>query len=483
MRTWAIAVMVLAAAAQTASAGGANVFQEKVTDDVTVSVHTHQIDTFGGKLTAWTFVSHGLAASHQAELRITVKREPGEKDLDYPRDVLEYYRLVAGLAAKGQLVTVGDMTELKVGLLGRSDFRCLLYTPAEPFDDVPIDGPSLQALIVTCNEAYAAADYGYLRVMARLGQEQRWYPTTPWVDRKRAEVIGPHGNDGSVLAGKRLARTSVRARREGEKLVILVLDNSTDEMKSMFQLAPHGGLPLALSYDPSADSYLVWSPGQKDVAAIAKPNSKGARIGCNFLLIGDGAKQDLGSIVEDGMFAQFTSASWKDVREALEQGKPLTIPLERGSFEIRWIPTKAGVNGPSGAYVAGKGFDTYKPDAPAPAPAGPIAMDHVLLLNPSDELSGMTTVEALAGLLKQIEAEAIAEGAATPVAGKIDLMIDLTGDGSKNTMHLAFRNATPQEFATKLQQRLDKLPVLAVKRGTVHAQLFFRINGGTGQPF
>jgi hypothetical protein len=483
MRTWWLVVVMLLAVASSAAAGSAHVFQEKVTDDVTVSIYTHEIDTFGGKVQAWTFVSHGLSASHQAELRLTVKREPDEKDQDYPRDVLDYYRHAADLAAKGQLVGVGDTAEMKVGLLGRSDFRCLLYAPAQPFDDVPVEGPSLQALIVTCNEVSSADHFGYLRVMARLGQAQRWYPTTPWIDRKRAEVIGPHGDDGSVLVGKRLVRTTVRARREGDKLVMLVLDDGTDEMKRMFKQAPHGGLALALSYDPSADSYLVWSPGQKDAAAIASPNSKGARLGCNFLVIADGAAKDVGVLAEDGMVAQFTPASWKDVRNALEQGKPLTLPLQHGSFEIRWIPTKAGVHGTNGSYEATKGFDSYAPDVPAPAPTGPIAMERVLLLNPNDELAGMTTVEALAGLLKQIEAEAIAEGAATPVKGKLDLMIDLSCDGSKNTMSLAFRTGTPQPFATELLKRLDKLPVLAVKRGTVHVQLFFRINGGTGQSF
>lgn len=321
------------------------VHREQIVERLSVSVFAHELDAAAGKVALWTYVSRGLWAHRQRELRISVLREPDEADGDFPRDLFDVYRLIRDHAGAGELVDDGGISELKRGLLGRPDMRCLFYTPAQEFPGVPIEAPSLTALVVTRAEAYSAAEFGPVRAMMRLGVPDRQYPTTPWIDRKRGERIGPLGNEGSALVGNPPVFVTARARREGDRTVMLVLTTGTDEMKAMFRHAPEGGIPLALSLDPTADAYLVWWPSQKGVEALAPPGSKGKAVGLDFLVIRGGSAVDRGNLVEDGYMAMFTDASWARVRDALEHGKPLELPLgnrDQGDvFEIRWV-TKSG---------------------------------------------------------------------------------------------------------------------------------------------
>jgi hypothetical protein len=43
---------------------------------------------------------------------------------------------------------------------------------------------------VTREEAEAVIEYGHARILGRLGQSVRYFPTPPWADRRRAPVVG-----------------------------------------------------------------------------------------------------------------------------------------------------------------------------------------------------------------------------------------------------------------------------------------------------
>ena len=63
-----------------------------VAGKLTVRVYAHALGTENGPLPVWTFVSDGLLARRQNELRITVMRGAQESAGDYPRDILALYR-------------------------------------------------------------------------------------------------------------------------------------------------------------------------------------------------------------------------------------------------------------------------------------------------------------------------------------------------------------------------------------------------------
>lgn len=478
----ALVPLLLALASGGAQASDPSVIDEKVVPGaLTVSIYPHSLTTQSGPLSVWTFVSKGLWARHQKELRITVKREPKEAVGDYPRDLLMLYRTIYELAGQGRLVDVGGRTRLGnsgPGLLGRDEFRCLLYTPPQGFDGVPLDTPSLTGLIVTCNEADAAARFGLTRVMARLGRAERFYPTTPWADRKRPELIGAKGNDGSVLAKvNRVAVAAAHVRREhGDKIVLTLLPEGRDAIRSILKRAPDGGFALLVTVDPRADACLVWEPGQERPEGIAAPGSRGEWIAGNFLVLTAGGTRDSSTMAEDGFALIFTTASWKLVRDALERGKPLSLPKPMGGFEIAWLPTDY-TDPVSGGTHHPEGWNLYLPQGPPPAADGPVAGDQVVLLMPEDEIAARISTDVLGAFIKQIEAAVSAEVAVTPVEGKVALLVDYTADEQlKQAFRLAFQQDPPRPFADRLQQRLDALPQPPIKKGPIHFQVHYRIN-------
>jgi hypothetical protein len=84
----------------------------------------------------------------------------------------------------------------------------------------------------------------------------------------------------------------------------------------------------------------VWEPGQKHPEGIAEPGSSGERIAANFLFLTSGDTTDNGAMLEDGFALSFTTATWKLVRDALNGGKPLSLPKPMGGFEIAWLASE-----------------------------------------------------------------------------------------------------------------------------------------------
>lgn len=332
-----------------AGAASAPAVEEIVPGELVVRVYSHSLDTHRGALPVWTFVSDGLRAARQKELFFTVRRFPEEKDRDYPRDLLVFYRVVHALARAGRLVDVGDITRIRPdrpGFLGRDDFRCIIYGPYQPLGGIPAPGPSLTGLIVTCNESDALA-FGLTRVMARLGQAERFYPTAPWADRERAEVIGAGGNATSFL--ERLPRVRLRdgwARREPDGKVVLTFGEGAREQvrRILAELPARKAFGLLVTVDPEADACLVWQPGQEESTAIAAPGSRGERVAANFVAFAIGLEPETITLIEDGFVVAITEATWERVRSALAKNAPLSLPELEDGFEIVWVRPEEGIH-------------------------------------------------------------------------------------------------------------------------------------------
>jgi hypothetical protein len=481
---WGVLVLLMMGT-RVATAMTVEPIAESVVDGkLTVRVYPHVLSTQTGRLPVWTYVSDGLLAKKQPEVRITVKREPKESPADYPRDLLALYRTIYDLAGQGRLVDVGGITELgSRGLLGRDDFRCVLYVPAQAFEDVPVAAPSLTALIVTCNEAQAARRYGLLRTMARLGAVNRFYPTTPWADRARKEVIGSDGNAGSLLEKVAPVAVGARFRLEGDahRVIFSLLPDAKAALPRLLARAPRGPIALSLLLDPHADACLVWQPGQREPAAITPPGGTGSAVSATYVILMAGGERDSGKLIEDGFVLQLTETSWGQVRGALERGKPLSLPLGETQLEIEWIPTTYDDPIGHATYHAPLGFDTYKPSQPALPSTGPIALEQVVLLTPNDEMPRHLSVEALAKFVQLITATVTTEATATPAKQAAGMMLDFTGDDQNKTFKLAFKPAIPSPFAERLQARLDKLTPPPMQNGPIHFQVVFRI-GVRGEP-
>jgi hypothetical protein len=82
-----------------------------------VRVFLHEIEYEKEIFSCWSYVTDGLVPQKQKEIIFTLRRDPGQKPEDYPRELLDFCVTFFHYAERGQLVDVGEST-----LLARPDW-------------------------------------------------------------------------------------------------------------------------------------------------------------------------------------------------------------------------------------------------------------------------------------------------------------------------------------------------------------------------
>jgi len=253
---------------------------EVVAGKVSMRVYLHDIDSQNGPISCWSYVSHGLTAMDQSEIVFTLRRDPGESSDAFPHDPLHLLATIYRLAAGGQRVGPGDVTEFgDRSFLGRH----LLYVEAQPLEQVSLPPSCLAALLVTADELRAVRAFGTTRVLARLGQASRHYPFPPWSDRRRPGLEFAGAFEGSVLSKVLCAaQPDVRASVESNQIVVRARRGAQPTWQDrLADLPDESPLALLTALDPAANGCLVWVPGQSGPEAIGPPGSDGSRLcGC-----------------------------------------------------------------------------------------------------------------------------------------------------------------------------------------------------------
>jgi hypothetical protein len=286
-----------------------------------------------GQVACFSYVTRGLARYGQAELVFTLRRAPGDGIERAPRDPLALLQTIAGFAERGQLVAEGGITELgPSGLFGRPQLRGVAYQRAWPMQGVELPDGCLAMIAVVAHEMDTIKQYGALRVLARLGAANRFFPTTPWCDPDRAPAMAPEQQ--TILAG--VARGSlpgVSAVLDGERVVVRI----PRALPLPPLPPPEAALAILASLDANADACLVWTPGQQAPAAISPPGSRGARMSGCFVLFVPQQADDAANVFEDGFACMLADASWARVRDALATRAAVTIPSRTGkALAIEW---------------------------------------------------------------------------------------------------------------------------------------------------
>lgn len=269
-----------------------------------------------------SFVTLGLRAFGQREIVITFLRHA-------QADPFPLLRTIAGLAQQGRIVGAGDITEVgPAGLFGQPNLRGLAYETAWPMDGVDLPPDCLHAIVLVGPEMDAVKKYGVLRVLARLGEANRFFPTTVWIDPARAPVAGV---EKSILDGVASAHfAGVSAIREGNVVRVRLQRQTVEALQKSGLPPPEAALAFFAELGPTADACLVWTPGQQQASAIAAPGSTGARVAGCFALFVPQQAQDSAQAFEDGYVAMLTDASWARVRASLTSG----APFSNGSLAI-----------------------------------------------------------------------------------------------------------------------------------------------------
>ena len=310
---------------------------EVVPGELVVRVHSHELPTVNGREPCWTFVSEGLWALGQKEILLTLKREPGEKPEDFPREAFFFYELAYELAAHGNLVDAGGTTDFgEQGLLGR---RAVGYMEPYRFDFAP-PSPSLSAILLTEGEFAACQTIGLSRIRALLGKAYSHFPCPPWSDRRRPSVLTKDALKASLLArAATLNASGAMAWCEKGLLALRVPPGARSRLATeLAALGDERAFAIILEIDPSADGCLVWTPGETRPGAISRPEARPSRVTGCFLAATPvaGAAADRSQFFEDGFLLSLTGASFRALREALQRGGALALAASPDRFRLEW---------------------------------------------------------------------------------------------------------------------------------------------------
>lgn len=335
------------------SAGGAPARAEIIADALAVDIHVHDVPSQHGPLTCWSYVSDGLAAHAQDEIVFTLRRDPGEPDDGCPDDPMRLLATLYELAAQGQRVTAGGITQF-----GEQRFfdHHLLYVAAQPLPGVVLPPRCLAALLITDDELRAVRTFGSARVLARMGQATSHYPHPTWSDRRRPGLVLDRTFEASVLATiPRMALPAAHVVSVGEQIVLAAPRGLASVWRDRLSQLPEGSaLALLTALDPSANACLTWVPGQTGPEAIIPPGSDGSRVSGCFVVFVPGGALNGGQILEDGFAIELTGEAWAALRSALIDGGEFAIPQrdDRMAFALTWRDRAASAAGASPAKVA-----------------------------------------------------------------------------------------------------------------------------------
>lgn len=387
-------------------------------DDVRVTATAHTLDA-GGPLPVVTLVTRGLAHTGARELALTVLREQAPS----ARRLLAVLGSAVAAARAGHPPVIGELLPVRGGvngLLGFCQFeRALLWHP-NALVAVPETNEALTVQLLTAQEARHVDRLGPLRLMARLGHAAGFYPSAPWVDPRRKPLIDDGEVEHSVLArcrslrlpGTRVSRIS-RAGRDG--LSIEVGREHGQRLEDI--LNRHDDLPgvsLLGHEDPEADAIMVWHSGAPPTA-IVPGAPRASRFALNFVLMLRGDDDRL-AWVEDGATWVLSPQTWTRLRKAIAGREMLNAAV--GESPVRWAWAAAG------------------------EPGGPVRLEAVQLITPSERAEQAVTFGEAAGVVQRTE-HAVREATRGASRDPRQLVVQLTllRDGG---LRVRYRSAQPE---------------------------------------
>jgi hypothetical protein len=258
---------------------------------------------------------------------------------------------------------------------------------------------------VNDEELGAVRAFGASRVLARMGEAARYYPFPPWTERRRSGVAFASASEQSLLAQLPRYRSSLRVVSSGNRVTAIAARSAQPQLREMF--APQhddGAFAILTEVEETADSCLVWRPGQREPCAIATPGSQGARTSGCYVAFIHGRPEDGALLIEDGFVVELTTASWVALARAVGDGTDLSIPTTGSgmSFALEWLD-EAYVSPIDGAgYHAAGGWRAYLPTGGAEPDHHTAPGDGIRLLTAQATIGARCSASDLATFCKEV---------------------------------------------------------------------------------
>lgn len=420
-----------------------------VPGQLSARVVTHEIPSRHGPMACWSYVSDGLSAHDHAEVVFTLRRDPAEPAAGHPEDPLQLFATIHELAAGGQRVAAGGVTEF--GARRFFDHH-LLYVAAQPLPGVALPSPCLAALLITDDELRAVRAFGPSRVLARLGQATSHYPCPPWSDRRRRGLTLERTFETSVLSKiPRIGLPGAHVGLADHRITLSALRGEQALWQDrLAQLPDRAPIAILTAIDPGANGCLTWVPGQTGPEAIIPPGSDGSRVcGC-FLAFVPEQPGVGGKILEDGFAMELTGDAWQSIRGALRDGRELALAAtgDAMAFALTWRdPPEAGTVAVAGAGIA--------------APPGALVLGPVRLLTPEDQFVERTSAEELGQFCRELQR--CADRVLAGHDSQLELRLQVICRPRSHRVGISHRGELADAALDALIDALEQLPSLRVR--------------------
>lgn len=316
------------------------------------------LDSVDGPVQVAMFVSRGLAKVRQKEIALGVRLRAGEEPANFYGEIGDLYVRFYELAEAGQTVDHGGRTILGPAskpLLARPEFRAIVYTEPDSTTRAVLGTNGLLAIVITSKEIEVADQVGHTRLLSRLGRRARFFPTPPWSDRDRPEVLTDEYLSRSLLANlpKIHASGSVawikispQRRPVPGPLGMPDFESDFDSVRVELNLSASSMAPLRMALETLPDSAplavftdvnsdlprcLTWEPGQAGGQAISDfGRSEDLRCAGNFVLFVPGEERNQARVVEDGFAVLLRTEDWQGIRDAISTGRTVRVSDSAG---------------------------------------------------------------------------------------------------------------------------------------------------------
>ena len=210
-------------------------------------------------------------------------------------------------------------------LIPGADFRGLLYLPGE-IPGLPRPARYLPAIALPARDAVLAQETSFLRVAARLGNLERYYPFPFWTDLSRPSVAMDGDHDSVLRRLPRLALPDFSTTKTASGYRIVVSRAAGRRLKEILRVQnpSRTPAPLALlsSVNPDWQAMMVWEPGQDEPTAISDgPNASSEEVGLHFAIAVPEQEASSAILMEDGVGLLLSNADWVGLINALLKRK------------------------------------------------------------------------------------------------------------------------------------------------------------------
>ncbi|WP_372369300.1 hypothetical protein [Candidatus Uabimicrobium sp. HlEnr_7] len=254
---------------------------------------------------SWEFSTQGLAKYNHREIDFILRMEITETSDNVPSEIIDMIKwLYKSIANEEQVIARNISVFPTKGFLGREDWMGLTYSTHKD---------NLCAILLTENEYNNALLYGSQRILNRLGELYRHYPTIDWNDRDRTEVAYKD-EEPMMRSTVRFLDGTTTALFKDDKELYLKFTTSMPTKGLPELLEIESSEPKTFSINthtvPEADYALMWYPGQEGLFGIAAHGAEKKKVtGCFVVFIPYAKEGEEGiGLLEDG-FVIFTSTN------------------------------------------------------------------------------------------------------------------------------------------------------------------------------